>query len=203
MPRNANGSQRGRSQSPYRSRCEQFRALLEDGIAEPDLRREEVSVQRQGLSSFADCIRSNCRATQNAISNAARAYGLSDEQVSHELREFERRQIFRWKADVYACKVPRLLKWLVEKGYQEIVSSFVDGSALLNFRLQEERERVKDEELTALCSAWGLYLGREITTELLRVWLNQFKGNGTQRLMFKVLGEAGSGFTPPSRSGRR
>lgn len=165
-----------------------FAHFWEDGIAEPDLRREEVSVQRRRvLLSFADCIRSNCRATQNAISNAARAYGLSDEQVSHELREFERRQIFRRQADVYACKVPLFSKWLVEKGYQEIVSSFVDGSALLNFRLQEERERVKDEELTALCSAWGLYLGQEITTELLRVWLNQFKGNGTQRLMFKVL----------------
>jgi hypothetical protein len=165
-----------------------FAHFWEDGIAEPDARREEVSVQRRKvLLSFADCIRSNSQATQNSISTRARTYGLADEQVSHELREFERRQIFKKPSDVYACKVPLFSKWLVEKGYQEIVTSFVDRGALLSFKLQEERERVKDEELTALCSTWGLYLGQEITTELLRTWLNQFKGNNVQRLMFKVL----------------
>jgi hypothetical protein len=165
-----------------------FAHFWEDGIAEPDARREEVSVQRRKvLLSFADCIRSTSQATQNSISISARAYGLSDEQVLHELREFERRQIFKKPTDAYACKVPLFSKWLVEKGYQEIVTSVVDRGALLSFKMQEERERVKDEELTALCSSWGLYLGQEITTELLRTWLNQFKGNNIQRLMFKVL----------------
>jgi hypothetical protein len=165
-----------------------FAHFWEDGIAEAAPRNEEISVQRRKvLLSLADCIRSGEGSTQSAICKAALAYGVGDEQASYELRDFERRQVFLRINNLYSCKVPLFSKWLVEKGYQEIVTSFVDRSALLNFKLQEERERVKDEEITSLAGSWGLYLGQPVTTEAVRRWLNQFKGVEKQRLMFKVL----------------
>ncbi len=118
---------------------------------------------------------------------AARAFQLLEPQVVAELREFERRQVLVNNEARYFPKVSLFARWLVEKGYQEIITTLLDRDALLQLKKQEEADRVKEEEIAALVHTWDLYLGQRITPEYVRAWLNQFQGAENQRLAFKIL----------------
>jgi hypothetical protein len=122
------------------------------------------------------------------ILTAAQSMQLSEIQVKHEVRDFERRQVLRAAGDGrYTAKVALFGRWLVERGYQEIVTTMLDRDALLQLKHQEELNRIKEEEIAQLISRWDLFLGQRVTSEAVRLWLNQFKGIDNQRFAFRIL----------------
>lgn len=169
-----------------------FAHFWQDGISEPPPRSEEISVaRRKVLLSWADCMRKGASQVTGArveeIINAAKAVQLSDLQVENELRDFERRQILVSTDRRYSAKVVLFGRWLIERGYQDIVTALLDKDALIQFKNQEEINRVKEEEIAKLISTWDSFLGQRVGVESVRVWLNQFKGTENQRSAFKIL----------------
>lgn len=166
-----------------------FQHFWDDGILESGERKEEKSLlRRKVLLAFAEVMRSNLTTTNEQIVVQAERYGLDSFQVEEELREFVRRKIFRNVNGSLRCKVPFFEKWLAERGINSIITTIADPDAALERRRREEDARVKPEEIVELIKRWGLYQGRTISEEQVRVWLNQWQGNITdQRLMFRIL----------------
>jgi hypothetical protein len=169
-----------------------FAHFWQDGISELPPRSEEISVvRRKVLLSWSDCMRSTLRSipgvTADDVVKAAQSIQVPDMQVKHELRDFERRQVLLSADGRYSAKVTLFGRWLVERGYQEIVTTMLDRDALISLKNQEEINRVKEDEISRLVSRWDLFLGQRITNEVVRVWISQFKGIDNQRLAFRLL----------------
>jgi len=165
-----------------------FQHFWEDGIVGTGPEVEEKSVlRRKLLLAFAEVLRESKMVTEEEIENKCRKWGILDDLVENELREFERRQVLITSNDTYNCKVRFFEKWLVEKGFNEIITTLVDHDVLARRKQEEERVRVTSEEIIHLIRQWGPYKGRLITEDKVRAWLNQFGDNKKQRLMFKIL----------------
>jgi hypothetical protein len=169
-----------------------FQHFWTDGIREIGTRFEEISItRRRVLLSIADCLKETGRATRQSIESRSLKHHLAPAQLDAELRDFERRKVLCCEASrdgsIYRCKIPLFQEWLVRKGYQAITTAFVDAEAAVAARTQQEKDRVKDEEIADVVSRWDLYLGQRITKESVRAWLAQFGEEARQRLMFQML----------------
>jgi hypothetical protein len=161
----------------------------QDGIIDPAPRAEEIAVRRaKVLLSLTECIRRGEVPTASAIASRAKQFGLDDHAVEHDLRSFERRKVLESKSGVYGCKVKLFQDWLVSQGYYQILTTFVDSEALSQAVKHEESLRIKDDEILALVEKWDLFLGRRISEQQVRSWLNQFSTMEERHLMFGVLG---------------
>lgn len=165
-----------------------FQHFWEDGIIDTGPKAEEKSVMRRKLLlSLSEVIRQDGKAQKEHIKEKSEKWRLSTDFVEKELDEFKRRQVLIVKDNSYKCKVKFFERWLVEKGFQEIVTDMVAYDELARQKEEEEKARVTSEEITALLKNWGPYKGRIITEDQVRKWLNQFGDNKKQRLMFKIL----------------
>jgi len=166
-----------------------FQHFWQDGIIDTGPKAEEKSVMRRKLLlALAEAIRQYGRVQKKHIEEKSKQWGFPFvEDVEKELREFERRQVLIVKDNCYECKVKFFERWLVEKGFREIITDMIDYDELVRQKEEEEKARVTSEEITALVKNWGPYKGRTITEDQVREWLNQFGDNKKQRLMFKIL----------------
>jgi len=165
-----------------------FQHFWEDGIIYIGPKAEEKSVQRRKLLLIiADAIRKKGSAKKEYIKRKCDEWGLSDKFLEDELHEFIRRQVLNENNSIYTCKIRLFEQWLIDKGFNEIVTTLVDYDALTKQKQEEEQARVTSEEIMQLVEKWGVYKGREITDNHVRTWLNQFEDNKKQRLMFKIL----------------
>jgi len=165
-----------------------FLHFWEDGLFETDRAEKRSMDRRKVLLALAEISRKDITFNQETIIEQAMKYGLNEHEVKFELRDFERRQIIVSEDDnVYKYKVPLFGKWLKEKGLHEIITTFTDLDAILSTKKQEEDAYVRPEEIIQLISNWGQYLSIPITEDKVRAWLNQFKENTEQRLMFRIL----------------
>lgn len=165
-----------------------FLHFWEDGLFEIDRAEERSMNRRKVLLALAEISRKSINLNQEEIIEQAMKYGLNENQVKFELRDFERRQIIVSEEDtVYKYKVSLFGKWLKEKGLHEIITTFTDLDAILSRKKEEEEAYVRSEEIIQLINNWGQYLSRPITEDKVRAWLSQFKENTEQRLMFRIL----------------
>jgi hypothetical protein len=166
-----------------------FQHFWEDGIIYSGPKAEEKSVMRRKmLLAVAESIREGL-ANEDKIKDKCLKWGLLD--YEDEIREFERRKIIIVNESIYGFKVKFFERWLVERGFQEILTTFLDYDNLskekLKEKMEEEKARVTSEEIVILVKNWGIYKGNPITEDQVRAWLNQFGDNKKQRLMFKIL----------------
>lgn len=167
-----------------------FQHFWEDGIFEVsgELKEDRSVRRRQVLLAFAEVVRSSREPTQANIAEAAAGTGLSSSTVAEELKDFERRQILvRNDRGEFDIKVSLFRRWLIEYGVRDIVTSLTDKQALVDRKARDEEARVKPEEIVEVAERFRFYRGREVTTDRIRTWLNQFETPEEQRLMFQVL----------------
>lgn len=165
-----------------------FQHFWEDGIFESGDREEEISIRRRKvLLCIADAYRRRGIAMKKDILASEIGNSLDPPLAESDLREFERRQVLIVEDSSFDCKVPFFKEWLIKKGIRDIITSFSDLDAILKRKQQEEEAYVGSEEIVELVGTWGLYQGRRITEDLVRVWLRQFGDNTNQRLMFRIL----------------
>ena len=165
-----------------------FQHFWEDGILGSDPQAEEKSVlRRKVLLGFADVRRTSQLVTLETIKNNCQKWRVPPDLTEEELREFERRQVLVRTERGYGCKVKLFEKWLVDKGYNELVTGLATFDLLARRKQEEEKIRVTSEEIVHLIQQWGPYKGKLLTEDRIRAWLNQFGGNKEQRLMFKIL----------------
>jgi len=166
----------------------QFQHFWDDGIIESGVREEEKSIKRRKiLLIISELLNEGEQVNIDNIKKLADKYYISEDFIVREVSEFERRNILVKRNNKYDIKVKLFKKWLLEKGSREIITTLVDVDALQKEKQEEEKARIQEEELINLVNRWGIYKGREITTDKIRSWLNQFGSNKEQRLVFKIL----------------
>jgi hypothetical protein len=165
-----------------------FMHFWEDAIFETGAEAEALSLSRRKcLLAVAKCLREKGSAKAPDIIASGRAYGLDGASLEGQLADFTRRGVLVEEDDAYACRVPFFQRWLIEKGYTDIITSFADREGWEKLRKAEEAAFVRAEELVSVANSWGLYRGREVGSEPIRSWLNQFGSTRRQRLMFRLL----------------
>ncbi len=166
-----------------------FVHFWEDGIVEKGAEREKIFLNRRKLLlAVGEVLRrtGGSRATMPQVQLAAKEYELTPDLVKQELDEFVQRQVFEQTDGYYSIKVRFFSEWLREFGVSQILSRLVGRIASIE-RREEEQAYVRSEEIFDLVRYIGSYKGRAVTSDLIRIWLNQFGTAAHQRLMFKIL----------------
>jgi len=166
-----------------------FVHFWEDGIVEQGDERERVSLlRRKVLLAFGEVLRrSSYRVPADKVVAAAKAYDVSAEAVHQLLDEFTQRQVFeRHASNLYEIKVKFFADWLKDAGVGQLLSRLTDRIVSIERRTAEVAY-VRAEEILGVTKKWGQYKGRDVGSEQIRAWLNQFGPAPAQRLMFKVI----------------
>lgn len=165
-----------------------FEHFWRDDILATGDKAEDVTVgRRRVLLSIADVYRRHGKVQASNIFKQDYVRDMRPSEVQRELRDLQQRKVIVEKGGCIECQVPLFGKWLVEKGIQEIITSFDEPDAILKRKKREEENFVRPEEIVSVCNMWHLYRGRKITEDTVRTWLQQFGNNYNQRLMFTIL----------------
>ncbi len=143
--------------------------------------------RRQVLLALVAAMRKAGFVTKESVIYGAQMFGMDEYAVERELGEFIHRQVLTFNGGTYSCKIPFFGLWLKEVGPLEISTTFTDLEAIRARKQEEEKARVRPEELIILCSSWSPYKGRRVGPEEVRAWIEQFGDNTEQRAMFTLL----------------
>lgn len=166
-----------------------FSHFWEDRIKWKEEKEEEISITRRKiLISIARTLIKYGEAKREDVVDDIIKNGITENIAIDNLKEFIERQILVELPDnKYYFKINIFEKWLIEKGISAIITTLSDSERIRQVNIIEEDAKVKSEEVIELLKNWYPYDGREITSDLIRQWLNQFGENTKQRLMFKIL----------------
>ena len=165
-----------------------FQHFWEDGIADTPDRAELASINRRKvLMAIAEVVRHNRRADPVDVLGQASRLGLSSTEAEVELQDFVRRQVLAFTGNQYSCKVRFFQEWLKEYGVSQILAKFTEAGTPIRIMEEDERLRVRSDEIVSLTRAWRTYRGQPVETDHVRAWLEQFGDARKQRLMFKLL----------------
>jgi hypothetical protein len=162
-----------------------------DGIFESEARHEEISLRRRKiLLSLAFVARdSSVIKKENVAITCMAKFGIDETVLDQELADLSTtRKIVKIVDGNIEFMIPFFLRWLVASGINEIISISIDADASLRRSREEEAARIRPEEILELTEKWqGLYKGRQISEDLIRMWLSQFGDTTRQRLVFIIL----------------
>ena len=159
-----------------------------DGIKEKEEKEEEVSINRRKvLLSIGQILKSGRIASKQMIIDKAISNGLDDLQAEKTLEEFINRKILNFENEKYDFVVKFFKDWLLSDGVNKLITSFQEEQNILLRKKYEEQLRIKHDEINSLVQSWHTYKGKEITTDIVREWLEQFGDVEEQRIIFKML----------------
>ncbi|MCP3940928.1 MAG: ATP-binding protein [Desulfobacteraceae bacterium] len=165
-----------------------FSHFWKDGIKEKEKNEEEISVNRRKvLLSIGQLLANNHKTTKQQIIDKSMTNGLSEFQAKKTLEEFVQRKIIEIDQDCYKLIVKFFEDWLINNGLYQIITTFQEEQSIILRQRHEEELRIKHGELNALTQGWKSYKGKEITTDCVREWLEQFEDAENQRYAFKLL----------------
>lgn len=166
-----------------------FQHFWDDGVvATSDERIEqERASRRRVMLSLGEVLRSKDRSSLENIAKKASRFGLAETEVGRVLADFEKRKILIQVEEEYSCKVRLFERWLVDEGVNELDLTLVEEESLRTKLEAEEKQRVKDREISALVDNWGNYRGRQITDIKVKSWLDQFDTTEERRVVFELL----------------
>ncbi len=165
-----------------------FSHFWEDGIKEKVEKEEEVSINRRKLLiTLSELVRKGKATTKENILMQAIEKGLSEETATRVLEEFEQRKIIKYDNNKFEFIVKFFEDWLVTQGIEKIITTFEEEERVRFQKRREEELRVTPKEILSLTDIWKTYRGKEVTSEKVLIWLNQFDGVYKQRLMYKIL----------------
>ncbi len=163
-----------------------FSHFWKDGIKEKE--EEEISIHRRKvLLSIGQILKKGQKSTKQMIIDKSIANGLTELQAEKTLAEFIQRNILIIEDNSYTFVVKFFKDWLISQGMEKIITTFQEEQRVVLRQQYEEQLKVKHDELNRLTKSWNLYRGKEITTDIVREWLEQFEGLENQRNMFKLL----------------
>jgi len=163
-----------------------FSHFWKDGIKEKD--ENEISINRRKvLLSIGQILKKGQKTSRQMIIDQSILNGLTELQAEKTLAEFKQRNILNVEDTSYLFVVKFFEDWLVSQGLEKIITTFQEEQRIILRQKYEEQLRVKHEEINNLSKSWNSYKGREITTDIIREWLEQFDSLESQRYMFKLL----------------
>lgn len=166
-----------------------FQHFWADGISETSTAYEEKTIRRRKiLLCIAELISCKKSVTIDEICKlASEDYSLESERAEKEVRDFIHRKIIIQDANQLKILVPLFCDWLIEKGFHELIIEHTDIDDHLRRKKKEEEAKIQSQEIVKLVDSWGCYLGKKITTDHLRAWLEQFGSPFEQRLIYNLL----------------
>lgn len=170
-----------------------FAHFWTDGLVENAEHAEEITVVRRTvLIAFGKALRKFVTVNADVIWDEFKnATGLPVELHTFQftLSDFESRRVLEDDEGEITAKIPLFQSWLKGKGVGELVGDSRELELLKTQLQDEERIRVKDEEILELCKGYGNfhYRGRLLDPIVVRTWLDQFSGTNDQRLMYRIL----------------
>ena len=164
-----------------------FNHFWKDGILVDDpARKDQIETQRRKfLIAFAQIRR---KKTSVNIKDLRDSEILNDGAVDQIIESYTTRGVlieeaaghYRWKPKFFE-------RWLIERGYSRMTSTFLDEDAITALEKKEQDAYVQAGEIVELSEKWGSYRNSEITPTHVRAWLDQFEDNIQKRLMFSLL----------------
>ena len=158
-----------------------------DGISKrhSPAQRDEIQTQRRKfLIAFAQIKRRKTSANKQDLRDSE---FLRNVDVDKIIEQYITRGFLIEEAEHYRWKPKFFERWLIERGFSMLTGEFLDEEAIIHLKQAEEAAYVSSKEIVDLCDKWGLYRGSAITSDKVRAWLEQFKYNSEQRLMFNLL----------------
>ena len=162
-----------------------------DGIQDSDSAEQIGIVRRSVLIATGRALSKSAPTNYENIANEAS--GLTEIaggeiQFEHAFFDLVRRDIIREDANGdFDTKVPLFAWWLIDRGVTGLLEDVRERGYLTAALQDEERVRVKDDEILRVCETLGHYQGKSLQVEVIRRWLKQFDSAADQRLMFAML----------------
>ena len=165
-----------------------FSHFWKDGIKEREEKEEEISINRRKvLLSIGQILKTNRKTTKQAIIDKSIANGLNNLQAEKTLDEFIQRKILKIESNKYSFVVQFFEDWLISNGLDKIITTFQEEQRIILRERYEEQITIKSDEINLLSKSWQSYKGKEISTDIIREWLEQFESIEDQRCIFKLL----------------
>lgn len=166
-----------------------FQHFWDDAIRGDVDDREHVSAtRRRVLLALARCIQGLGDVTEEAVMEEAKNFNVDEPTAREVIRGLLDRSILKTaESGGLVCRVPLFEWWLVRHGAQEIILGTGDDDTLIRRQRAIEEMRPTIEEMDALAHQWKSYRGREIRSDQIGKWLEQFGGPGEQRLIMPIL----------------
>ena len=164
-----------------------------DGILMDDETAEKKRMERRlAFVAMGRVLRNGESANYERVRDECSSLGLTmtPNELKDVLVEFVRRGVLVTnESGEYGLKIPLFKSWLMDKGVGELLPDIREREHVSRTLEREEKERIKDYEVTELAGKLGYYRGRRIEPLTVRQWLNQFGPHGDQRLMYRLLSE--------------
>jgi hypothetical protein len=165
-----------------------FAHFWKDGIRDFIVNEEEVSLNRRKLLIALTIVSILGKELTNInVIDQCVKMSLQESVAIATLKEFIDRDVLIDDCGKIDFKVIFFKDWLLAGGNEKLRTTLVESDRLDQELMSNKLAEVKAEELVALTKDWVPYRGQEITTDKIRIWLEQFGENKNQRLMFKIL----------------
>ena len=165
-----------------------FAHYWRDGIRGDSEEVEIVSLKRcRLLMAWARTARSGKRLNHDSIRSNLYTGALSSGEVLPLLDDFCRRGVFKDEEGTYVPTVSLFSSWLTEGGFSSLVSDSLGDELAEAKQRREDNAFVRSEEILNLATQWDLYQGNQVTTDVIRAWLEQVTSHVHQRMLFKLL----------------
>ncbi len=165
-----------------------FSHFWKDGIKEKGDKEDEISINRRKvLLSIGQILNTVTDTNKQKIIDKSVANGLDELQAEKTLDEFVQRKILKVDNNSYSFIVKFFEDWLISNGLDLIITTFKEEQKITLRKRYEDELTIKHDEINSLSQGWKTYKGREITTDIIREWLQQFEDLESQRLVFKML----------------
>ena len=171
-----------------------FAHFWTDGLVESsDEIDEQHMIRRSVLIAAGRAFRKQTSVDAETLwAESAKAVGfpIGERRFRMTLQDFVRRRVLVEDGEgIITSKIPLFRAWLRGNGVGELLEDSRELDDLRAKLEDEERTRVRDEEVADLCEIWRQFSfrGRSIVPATIRRWLEQFDSLEDQRLMFRLL----------------
>ena len=161
-----------------------------DGIQTSDAETETTILNRRRcLVAMGRCLRNETALNTESVYKENSSSKPTLLEVKVILIDFARRQIIKEDAsNNFEFTVPFFKKWLESSGIRSLMIMDDLGDKLAVAReASDEKLKVSTNEIENLVEPWELYRGRDVTTEKVRMWIDQVESAEEKRLLFTLL----------------
>jgi hypothetical protein len=168
--------------------AEIFAHFWEDGIKEDNDKEEEISYKRRKvLLALSELERNNENLTKEKIVDKLIGE-LPELEIKNILKEFTDRTILNENDSRYTFRINFFKDWLVDGGSKKIILTLSDEEKIRIREREEKKAEITSTEILQLIESKNIiYNGRPLSSDEVRMWLNQFDSNISRRLIFKIL----------------
>jgi hypothetical protein len=167
---------------------QRFSHFWEDGIREDSDKEEEISYKRRSvLLSLASLNKLGKELSQSNIKDYL-INEFEENEIERILKEFVDRKILIENHDIYSFRINFFKNWLFKYGAEKIIMTLSDEQKIKRREKENKEAKISATEIKEFIDNKKIvYNGKQITTDDIRAYLEQFENNIQQRFIFDIL----------------